>query len=344
MELTMRTIGLVALTLSLVACADGADGTTGAAGPAGATGTDGTVGATGAPGTDGQDGADGADGATGPSGEAGADGADVLVSRAPAEICDGTTVSWGVDDDGDGTLDADEVDGSQDLCDGTDATSDGTDGADGSVAMVVHWSDQAGVAGCSGAADALAWGTDDDGNGLLDPNEVDGTHVLTCTPFELTASCPMGQLAIGVTGRQGAWLDQVGFKCATITDINTTAATPSVGGGGGTLYDFQCPAGSAIASIEGTNGTTNEAGWCRTDTTIRHKYVCKSVSSGAVTATSSFYGEDQPTNCAADPDGAFDYVCPAGAFVSSMTVGSDATGAFVGFTQGVTCSAGPVIP
>jgi hypothetical protein len=74
----------------------------------------------GEPGLTGMDGADGADGADGN------DGNDALVNleeEPPGDNCEngGTAVSYGTDNNGDGILDSDEVDGTTYICNGADA-------------------------------------------------------------------------------------------------------------------------------------------------------------------------------------------------------------------------------
>lgn|GEM_PF-886775 len=106
----------------------------------------GAAGADGADGADGQNGADGADGADGQNGADGQDGADgqngvtslVNISAAPANLCanGGQLIETGLDNgDGNGTanngtLEADEVDATSAVCNGTNGLN-GQDGADG---------------------------------------------------------------------------------------------------------------------------------------------------------------------------------------------------------------------
>ena len=112
--------------------ADGQDGADGAQGPQGADGQDGADGAQGParkPGADGQDGADGAQGPQGQPGTNGQDGADgidgsnalIATSNEPAGAnCanGGVKIEAGVDDNGNGQLESNEVDSTQYICDG----------------------------------------------------------------------------------------------------------------------------------------------------------------------------------------------------------------------------------
>ncbi len=157
--------------------------------------------------TPGADGADGADGA------AGASTAALVVSTAPAEpgACegDGTTVWMGHDVDGDGRLDvaadADQDDATTADVDERDVDGDGNrdvdereqsftlcDGATGATGssgdLVELWEGIPGEGYCEESdtgsagltADVLAWGADDDGDGVLDPDEVEDWYALRC--------------------------------------------------------------------------------------------------------------------------------------------------------------------
>jgi uncharacterized protein (TIGR03382 family) len=122
---------------------DGAPGRDGEDGEDGVPGQNGEDGEDGVPGRDGQDGADGADGEDGAPGRDGAsseDGKSALVTTRAAteEECatGGTSFESGVDDDGDGTLDADEVDSKASVCNGADGfVDDDTDGVDDRVEL-----------------------------------------------------------------------------------------------------------------------------------------------------------------------------------------------------------------
>jgi len=71
-----------------------------------------------------------------------------------------------------------------------------------------------------------------------------GTH------FEF--SCGTGKVLVGVKGRAGMWLDNISFKCATVSGATLGAVTTSgsFGGTGGTKsYDLQCPSGHVVKGL-----------------------------------------------------------------------------------------------
>lgn len=106
----------------------------------------------------------------------GADGADGLVSlirttdALPGEPCvdGGVLVETGLDEDGDGTLDDEEVRNGRYVCHGVD----GVDGADAAVAVTPE---PAGGA-CPSGGHRVAWGADADGDGALSAGEEAGSR------------------------------------------------------------------------------------------------------------------------------------------------------------------------
>ncbi|MDP6326209.1 MAG: hypothetical protein QGI36_03870, partial [Candidatus Thalassarchaeaceae archaeon] len=127
----------------------GADGTDGADGVNGTDGADGTQGPAGVNGTDGADGANGTDGdkgevgEEGDKGEVGEDGMDGIdgmpalavttLESAGSNCADGgLKIEVGVDDNGNGALDSNEIDYTEYVCNGADGQN-GVDGANGSA-------------------------------------------------------------------------------------------------------------------------------------------------------------------------------------------------------------------
>jgi 2',3'-cyclic-nucleotide 2'-phosphodiesterase (5'-nucleotidase family) len=110
-------MGLV-ISVAAIGCGDGEQG------PAGPAGADGQDGAPGRDGQDGEPGAPGEDGQDGLPGEDGQDGADGLNSAILSEVippgndCEagGIRISTGIDANGNGVLDPEEVDNTTDVC------------------------------------------------------------------------------------------------------------------------------------------------------------------------------------------------------------------------------------
>jgi hypothetical protein len=135
----------------------GADGAAGATGPQGAAGADGAAGAMG---PRGPAGADGAPGSTGPQGPPGKDGLRSLVQLVgePAGIncaAGGQLIRVGLDDNGSGALDPDEVDSTSYVCDGQAGSGCGVVQGSFTIQSAL---DIAMLAGCTGITGNLTIG------------------------------------------------------------------------------------------------------------------------------------------------------------------------------------------
>lgn len=126
-------------------------------------------------GDDGKDGADGDDGA---------DAVPYLtetVDVPPGSTCPagGVKVSYGLDENGNGELDDAEVEGSEIICNGESGSdgSDGQDGADGANALTDTENIAPGTTCPTGGIEVF-YGTDDDGDGVLDTSERDGSSIV----------------------------------------------------------------------------------------------------------------------------------------------------------------------
>ena len=184
---------------STVRCEDGSEVIVrdGDDGLPGAPGVDGQPGKDGRPGTDGRPGEDG------DPGEDGADGKSARIRIVPVEPgeggCEagGLAVFSGLDDDGDGVLDDDEVDAVELVCagaggadgqdgedgaDGEDGTDgeDGEDGEDGYDAVVRVDVEPPGE-NCPEGGVAIRTGSDLDRDGWLDDDEIEATRWV-CNP------------------------------------------------------------------------------------------------------------------------------------------------------------------
>lgn len=150
----MRVFGLLFVTVLFVALACSGSDTPGPAGP------------------------------EGPAGEAGAAALLRVEEVAAGDRCPagGSAIHAGVDDDGDGVLDDDEVAQTAYACDGADgadgtegsAGDDGDAGRDGASALI-RLDDEAPGAACDAGGTAVHAGVDDDGDGVLDDAEIDET-------------------------------------------------------------------------------------------------------------------------------------------------------------------------
>jgi hypothetical protein len=126
------------------------------------------------------------DGPVGNMGGMGNGGRPALVAmsdEAPGANCaaGGKRIDFGVDDDGDNTLDTGEIDGTQYVCNGIA----GATGANGHQALMVV--DTASGTNCQDTGQRIRYGVDDNGNNVLDlPAEGDG-EFFVCNGVSPTA-------------------------------------------------------------------------------------------------------------------------------------------------------------
>jgi FG-GAP-like repeat len=137
------------------------------------------------------------------SGSGGSDGLSALMvtTAEPAgENCTngGTRVDFGVDDNADGVLDAEEIGSSTYICHGDE----GADGDDGPASLIA-WTEEPVGTNCPNGGTRVDSGLDDDADGVLDVEEIDSTtyichgvdgatSLVTLTNEPPGANCPAG--------------------------------------------------------------------------------------------------------------------------------------------------------
>ncbi|PRQ06318.1 hypothetical protein [Enhygromyxa salina] len=73
-----------------------------------------------------------------------------------------------------------------------------------------------------------------------------------------TLACGAGDVAVGIYGRSGIYIDQLGLTCAYLMDngsLGPTYDTGTLGGQGGGSFRLICPLGQAIVGFHGGSGT-----------------------------------------------------------------------------------------
>ena len=107
-----------------------------------------------------------------------------IIGDASATECPngGVVLGYGIDENGDGELETDEIDGTTVICNGSDGQdgTNGTDGSDGEDALIDRVSITAVEAGetCAQGGVAISHGLDVNENGVLDPSEVEETEIV----------------------------------------------------------------------------------------------------------------------------------------------------------------------
>lgn len=173
---------------------------------------------------------------TGSSGSNGADGESTLVSvstEAAGSNCvnGGQRIDTGVDTNGNGTLDSDEVTSSSYVCNGgTGGT--GSAGNDGDQALVAVSTEPAG-AHCADGGQRIDVGIDDNGNGTLDAGEIDSTQYVCNGGDSLLALTnePAGTHCLAGGQRIDTGIDDDGDGTLEASEIDHTAYVCNVSAG-----------------------------------------------------------------------------------------------------------------
>ena len=168
---------------------NGEVGPTGPVGDTGAQGLQGPKGDTGVMGSTGPAGAQGVPGDTGPAGAAGVTSLISVIAEGSGSQCPagGSLFRYGQDEDGDGNLSSDEIDGTSFVCHGevgaTGATGNqgpaGATGAQGEPGLTTLLQTLVDASGsCEAGGKILRHGVDVDRDGVLDLSEVTGSEIL----------------------------------------------------------------------------------------------------------------------------------------------------------------------
>ena len=145
----------------------------------------------------------------------------------------GVLVQTGIDENRNGTLDDDEVDASEAVCNGAPGA-DGATGDDGLTSLIKRTVLLPEDANCPAGGEFVETGIDDDRNGTLEPEEVDASAYLCNNPALLYAeseqplalrsrACPLGGLEghYGVDANGNSTLDAAEIDISLPIDCNT---------------------------------------------------------------------------------------------------------------------------
>ncbi len=158
----------------------------------------------------------------------------------------GTRLDVGMDQNGDGLLDAEEIESTSYVCQG----GDGTDGA----TSLVSWSQEPAGANCPEGGYRVDTGVDDSGDGVLDTGEIDSTvylchgadgaeSLVAVTTEPMGANCPSGGQKVEVG------LDDDADGVLDADEIHSTTYVCHGGDGATSLVSWTAePAGAHCAS------------------------------------------------------------------------------------------------
>ena len=154
--------------------------------------------------------------------------------------------------------------------------------------------------------------------------------------------CNADEVAVGLHGNSGAWLDALGMRCAPFNGTQITGAARSasvVGGTGGGPFTIDCGANEVLYQVTGINGwstTSPNANWCSTTNLSKLTVVCKNLSSGATRSVGSAGGTNGSCTVGG-ANSAFSHQCPNGQYSAGVIVDSANTSTYVGKMYGVVC-------
>ncbi|MEZ4407595.1 MAG: hypothetical protein R3A52_14120 [Polyangiales bacterium] len=153
------------------------------------------------------------------------------------------------------------------------------DGSAGNGCEVNLSRDPANCGACGMRRDEVCNGNDTDCNGTVDngcPTSVGDTASTGVSPSygggggsPYTIACPAGRWVTGIYGRGGSRVDNIGIICSEPVfevdrstnpytyrvSFRNAAAVGAVGGGGGSPFTYNCPAGSAVMRVQGRSGS-----------------------------------------------------------------------------------------
>lgn len=154
----------------------------------------------------------------------------------------GITIETGIDENGNGILDTEEIDETQIVCSGKDGA-DGADGADGPTTLISLSDEPVGI-NCATGGKKIEVGLDDNNNGVLDPGEVDDTdYVCNGSGGSGYASLQGTINLVGQSDHSGITISLAGTGFLTTSDVTGGYTLTNIPQG---AYDivFDAPASS----------------------------------------------------------------------------------------------------
>lgn len=176
-------------------------------------------------------------------------------------------------------------------------------------------------------------------NGYITTN---GTSC-TSSPTATTLACNDDEIAVGLYGKDGAIIDRIGVRCATIDaagNLGTPRNGPDYGGTGGGWFNntgvYDCPAGYAVYRIEGSLAT-----YIGVPRTGAISFLCKSVTNPALSGVWRPNRADLDFGNSYDR-GPFSFECGVspnlyGAYLNGIIIDNASGAAYAGDTLGITC-------
>jgi hypothetical protein len=137
---------------------------------------------------------------------------------------------------------------------------------------------------------------------------------------QVVDQCPPGMWLVGLKGRGGLWIDQIGLICQQLSPDRSAVVGrrwhgPARGGNGGAPQEYMCPANAVVGSVWMTMTPKNR------QVKVLHAY-CRSLKGG---------GPDGEFHFNAGPAGMGGSTSPKGQGVQNCAEGEEASGFAINF-------------
>ncbi|WAM28225.1 hypothetical protein [Myxococcus sp. NMCA1] len=165
-----------------------------------------------------------------------------------------------------------------------------------------------------------------------------GTKCVESSTAQLL-TCAADEVAAGIHGRAGAWLDALGMRCARSdsgTIIGAATSATAIGGSGGTAFTRDCGPGAVLHEVTGINGwakaPVNQSRWSEINlSTI--EVSCRNLQTGEINSLTKVGGS---SSCILGKE-TYSFQCGGNGLVRGFVVDSANTSTYVGYMLDLSC-------
>ncbi|TSC34393.1 hypothetical protein [Corallococcus sp. Z5C101001] len=165
-----------------------------------------------------------------------------------------------------------------------------------------------------------------------------GTRCVESSTAQLL-TCAADEVAVGIHGRAGAWLDALGMRCARFDSgaiIGAATSATAIGGSGGTAFIRDCGPGAVLHKVTGINGwavgSPNQS-WCSEINLSTIEVSCRDLQTGAVDTLTPVGGSG---SCTKGKE-TYSLQCGGNGVVRGFVVDSANTSTYVGYMLDLSC-------
>lgn len=152
-------------------------------------------------------------------------------------------------------------------------------------------------------------------------------------------TCAADEVAVGIHGRAGSWLDALGLRCARFDSgaiIGAATSAPAIGGSGGTAFTRDCGPGAVLDRVAGANGWLKSPlnqPWCSETNLSTVVVSCRNLQTGEIESL-PIVGGDTACKMA---KGMYAFRCGDNGLVRGLVVDSENTSTYVGYMLDMSC-------